>query len=153
MISKHMRIKMRTAKCLHVGLILAIAFVSALAHGQLLWLATWTTSPTGVPDSESFIQWNEAHTKIAWKGASIVRGTLRYWLRIPAGGEKIRLTVPNTYRQASLHIGGMTVGLAGDDLYVATGTLREVQFSGKSPSSAPAIARRRCFPLWNGGIG
>ena len=80
MISKHMRIKLRTAKFLHLGLILAIAFVSALAHGQLLWVATWTTSPTRVPDSESFNQWNEAHPKIAWKGATIVRGTLRYWL-------------------------------------------------------------------------
>ena len=34
MISKHMRIKLRTAKFLHLGLILAIAFVSAPALGQ-----------------------------------------------------------------------------------------------------------------------
>jgi lysophospholipase L1-like esterase len=146
-ISKHMRIKLRTAKRLHVGLILSIAFVSALAHGQLLWVATWTTSPTGVPDSESFVQWNEAHPKIAWKGATIVRGTLRYRFRIAAGGEKIRLTVSNTYKQASLYIGGMTVGLAGNDLDVAMGTLREVRFSGNLGTKIPAGVREISDPV------
>lgn len=120
---------------------------SAMASEPARWVATWTTSPTGVPDSETFLQWNEAHPSMAWKGSSIVRGTFRYRLRIAVGGEEIRLTVSNTYKQAPLNIAGLSVGLAGEDLDAVAGTLKEVRFNGTPSIKIPAGARAVSDPV------
>jgi len=117
---------------------LLLVSISTMVKGQERWVATWLTSPTGLPDTGILLQWNEAHPKLAWKSPSLIRGTFRYRLRVAKGGEKLRLTVSNSYRQAALVVGAMSVGLAASHLDVKAGTLKEVRFNGGSGIQIPA---------------
>ena len=71
----------------------------------------------------------------------MIRGTLRYRLRIAKGGSELRLTIANTYARAMLSVAGVSVGAAGNGLDMLPGTVKKVEFSGNPAIMIPPQAR------------
>ena len=119
----------------------------AWAQVNARWVATWTTSPTEATDSEELIRWNQANPQKAWSEASLLKGTLRYRLRIAKGGRQLRVSIANTYERAMLRIAGMSVGIAAKGFDADPATLKEVKFNSEAGMTIPAGARAISDPV------
>ena len=119
----------------------------ALAQENARWVATWTTSPTEATDSEELIHWNQANPQKEWSEASLLRGTLRYRLRIAKGGKELRVSLANSYERAMLRIEGMSVGVAAKGFDADPATLEEVRFNRESGMTLPAGTRAISDPV------
>jgi lysophospholipase L1-like esterase len=113
---------------------------ATLAQDQASWIGTWATSPAGLPTV----------TKIGTytlPPATLVKGTIRYRLRVSAGGSQIRLRFSNEYGDTPLSLAAATVGLAGDGLDARPGSLKRLTFTGKGSITIPARARALTDPV------
>lgn len=100
------------------------------------WVGTWMASPQPTWDADFPFP-----TKIP---ASVTDQTFRQIVRVSLGGSRVRLVFSNAYGDQPMQIGGASVGLAGNDNAVESGTLRKITFGGKDgilvPPGAPAIS-------------
>lgn len=107
----------------------------ALAQDQN-WIGTWMASPQPIWGSDFPFP-----TKIP---SSVEDQTFRQVAKISLGGSRVRLVFSNAHGDQPMRIGGASVGLAGEDNAVETGTLRKITFGGKDdivvPPGAPAIS-------------
>lgn len=126
-------LEVRILVCAAMAMLLAST--AAIAHGMPHWVATWQSNPTGerappapFPALPSFP----------------FRGTLRYRVRVSAGGRAIRLRFSNEYSHAPLRIAAVSVALAGKGLDALPGSFRAVTFGGEPsitiPGGAPALS-------------
>jgi lysophospholipase L1-like esterase len=119
--------------------------LSVLARERGTWIGTWETSPSGL--------WNVA--KIGTYTVpvpTIVKGTIRYRLRISAGGSHLRLRFSNEYGSKPLSVTAATVGLAAaEGLDALPGSLQRLAFAGEPsiqiPAGAPALSDSIDFPV------
>ena len=122
----------------NLGLLLLIGLCSSvLAKDGDVWIGTWATNPTGLPNVERL-------GTFTLPVPTIVKGTVRYRLRISQGGTEVRLRFSNEYSDKPLTINAATVGLAAAGLNAAPGSLKVVTFGDRSaitiPAGAPALS-------------
>jgi lysophospholipase L1-like esterase len=72
--------------------------------------------------------------------ATIVKGTIRYRLRISRGGDQIRLRFSNEFGDDALVLTAASVGLAGEGLNALAGSLKRITFGGQTSITVPAGA-------------
>lgn len=117
--------------------VLALMLVpaAALAQEGPHWIATWQTNPTGDQAPPA------PFPKLP---STLLRGTLRYRVRVSAGGSAVRLRFSNEYAEAPLQITAASVALAGTGLDAVPGSMRAVTFGGEPsmtiPGGAPALS-------------
>ena len=114
------------------------------AQDQGWWIGTWETSPVGLP-TISKIGSNVLAVP------TIVKGTVRYRLRISQGGSHIRLKFSNEYSDSVLALTAASVGQAADGLDAVEGSLKRIRFAGKPsiniPAGAPALSDPIDLPI------
>lgn len=114
---------------------MALAPSAWTGHPADSWVGTWGSSPIlpmyGVP--KEFVP-----------EPTPVTGTIRYRLRVSAGGTQVRLRFSNELGDKPMVLAQASVGLAGDAMNAKPGTLKRVRFSGKDavtiPAGAPALS-------------
>jgi lysophospholipase L1-like esterase len=114
---------------------------SVHAHDQKPWVATWGSSPVGLPTV----------AKIGAYSLSppiTIHGTIRYRLRISQGGSRLRIRFSNEYGEVPLTISAATVGLAGGGLDVLHGSFRRAMFAGRGAITIPAGAPALSDPIY-----
>lgn len=116
----------------------ALAFsFSAFSQDRGAWIGTWETSPAGLPTVAKIGSYT-------LPVPTIVKGTIRYRLRISQGGSHMRLRFSNEYGNSPLALTAATVGSAADGLDAVAGSLKRVAFAGKRsitiPAGAPALS-------------
>jgi len=114
-------------------LILICLSNSVLAKDSGVWIGTWASNPTGLPNVAKL-------GTFTLPVPTILKGTVRYRLRISQGGDQIRLRFSNEYGDKPLTINAATVGLAGAGLDAAPGSLKVVTFGDKATTTIPAGA-------------
>lgn len=110
---------------------------AALAASTPAWFGSWQTSPAGLPTVAKVGEFTLPPNLV-------FRGTLRYRLRLSAGGHALRLRFSNEYGDAPLHIAAASVGIAATGMDAAAGSLRRLSFGGQReitlPAGAPALS-------------
>lgn len=118
-------------------LILLCLSGSVLAKDGGEWIGTWATNPTGLPTVAKL-------GTFTLPVPTIVKGTVRYRLRISQGGTQIRLRFSNEYGDKSLTINAATIGLAASGLDVTPGSLKNITFGDRPaitlPPGAPVVS-------------
>jgi lysophospholipase L1-like esterase len=110
----------------------AISFALSPAGAQTQtnsWISTWTASPLSprgiMPTSFS-------------------NRTVRQIVRASIGGSKVRIRLSNEFGAKPILIGAASIGLAGENPDIATGSLRPLTFGGSKsiiiPPGAPALS-------------
>jgi lysophospholipase L1-like esterase len=98
------------------------------------WIATWQSNPTGEQGPPA---------PFPMPPSTFFKGTLRYRVRVSAGGAAVRLRFSNEYSDVPLQISAVSVGVAGMGLDTVPDSLRAVTFGGEAsitvPGGAPAI--------------
>lgn len=144
---------MTVRKSLSAAACMLVMSMPALAHQRPQWVATFASSPAQMPDDVAIRQIRAAYPELNSADPAIIRGTIRYRLRIAQGGRIIRLTISNPSAQPLL-IGKMSVGIAGRGLDAVGGTMREVHFGGAGrlllPADAPALSDPIDLPVEDG---
>lgn len=69
-----------------------------------------------------------------------IEGTVRYRLEVTGAGAMVRIRISNEAGTQPLDIGGMSVGIAGEDLTAIPGSMRQVTFGGVNEIRIPAGA-------------
>ena len=87
------------------------------------WIGTWGASPAA---PVHFVPLD------IMAAPAPALGTIRHWLRVSAGGSRLRLRLSNETGDRPLLIGGTSVGLAVDGRAVNPGTLNRVTFGQRS---------------------
>lgn len=109
---------------------------SVAADDNSQWIGSWASSPAGVPNEASL----GAYT---YPAPTMVKGTVRYRLRLSQGGRAIRLRLTNEYSDRVLNLAAVSVGLAGEGLNAVPGSLRRAKFAGREsieiPPGAPVL--------------
>ena len=77
----------------------------------------------------------------------MVKGTIRYRLRVSLGGRQIRLRFSNEYGDRPLTLAAATVGLAGKGLDALPASLKRATFDGKQAITISAGARALTDPI------
>lgn len=113
------------------------------AAESLCWIGSWESSPTGLSGP------TELPPHLA--EPTLVQGTVRYRLRLSAGGSRLRLKFTNEYGAEPLILGAASVGLAKDGFDVSPGSLRGITFGGRAaitiPAGAPALSDAVDLPV------
>ncbi|MFD7658862.1 SGNH/GDSL hydrolase family protein, partial [Actinosynnema sp. NPDC059797] len=114
-------------KALLVALLLLVPFpATASSHGSLSWVATWGTSPTTVPASDT---------------TSFEDQTLRQVVHLSVGGNSVRVRLSNEFGAEPLVIGEARVARrAGGGSAIEPGTDRRLTFGGRASATVPAGA-------------
>jgi len=116
--------------------VFALCSGAVMAHAQMTWIGTWTSNPTGLPTTEKMGSY-------AIPASILVKGTMRYRLRVSQGGDQVRLKLSNEYGRTPLALAAVTVGIAGDGLDARPGSLKKALFDGKPnvviPAGAPVL--------------
>jgi hypothetical protein len=115
----------------------ALAFsFSALAEERGTWIGTWETSSAGLPTVAKIGSYTLPLP-------TIVKGTIRYRLRISEGGSRVRLRFSNEYGSSPLALAAATVGTAAaDGPDAVAGSLKRVTFAGRLSINIPAAPRQ-----------
>ena len=132
------------------GLLAAIAFSSrALAddrdkrdHGDLKWVAAWTTAPVNVFKGVGTVQ-TAALANFAFPaktGTQAVNQTLRMIVKPDIWSDTIRVRLSNTWGGAPVTFGRVTVGLHSFSGATVAGTIRQVTFGNHVSVTVPAGA-------------
>ncbi|MBA4089477.1 MAG: esterase [Sphingobium sp.] len=129
--------KMRSGLCalaavaLHAVLLPMPAF--AADNGR--WVASWASSPS-VPTEKLPYDF--------WQPAPEVQGTIRYHLRLSAGGTKLQVRLSGETQLQDVTIGSATIALADAQGRIDATTLRPLTFSGarsvRLPMGAPLLS-------------
>jgi lysophospholipase L1-like esterase len=131
-----------------ISVVFALTFLpcslGAVAGSQGAWIGTWASSPAGLPA-------DAVGTPSASSGATLVKGTIRYRLRVSQGGRSIRLRFSNEYGSAPFSLTAATVGLANAGLDAVPGSLKRVTFGGNAsiniPAGAPVLSDPVALPI------
>jgi lysophospholipase L1-like esterase len=117
------------------ALALMLVPITALAQEMPHWIATWQSNPAGE---------HAPPGPFPVLPSTLLKGTLRYRVRISAGGAALRLRFSNEYGEAPLQVTAASVGLAGAGLDAVPGSLHAVTFGGQPsitiPAGAPALS-------------
>src|SRR5690349_17220449 len=89
---------------------------SVLAKESGVWIGTWAINPTGQPNVAKL-------GNFTLPTPTIVKGTVRYRLRISQGGSQVQLRFSNEYSDKPLIIRAASVGLAGTGVDAMPGSL------------------------------
>lgn len=93
--------------------------------GERSWVATWATSPTGVPESQL---------------VTLEDQTVRQVVHTSVAGSGLRIRLTNEFGEEVLHVGevhvAMRAGTGGTDIVPRTD--RQVTFSGEESADVPA---------------
>jgi len=123
---------------------LTCAVLLAVARDQSSFIATWATSPAGLPTVEKI------GTYIV-PAPIKVEGTIRYRLRISQGGRALRLKFSNEYNENPLNVAAVSVGITADGFDAAPQSLARVTFGGSAaitiPPGAPALSDIVAVPV------
>ncbi len=116
-------------------LTLMLGSTTVLAHAMPHWIATWQSNPAGE---------RGAPGSFPMPPSILLQGTLRYRVRVSAGGGSVRLRFSNEYARAPLQITAASVALAGIGLDAVPGSMHAVTFGGEPsltlPGGAPALS-------------
>lgn len=111
-----------------ISLLLALLIAHPAAAAGAEWVGTWGAAPEPpspalgpIPGSPSFSD-----------------QTVREWVRISAGGERLRIRFTNEYGTKPLVIGAAQVALTDAQGAVEAGTARPILFGGRSSAVIPA---------------
>jgi lysophospholipase L1-like esterase len=113
------------------------ASIAVSADDSGVWSGTWQTSPTELPSADRPLPFTVPP-------ATLVKGTVRYRMRISQGGDGVRLKFSNEMGSAPLLIAAATFGRAADGLNAEHGSLRRITFGGSPsitiPTGAPVLS-------------
>ncbi len=111
----------------------AIIGMQAQARDEQAWIGTWMASPQPLweadfplPTNVPFNLWDQ---------------TVRMVARVSLGGRQVRATLSNEYGTRSLKIGDAQIALAAGGGTTASGSRRQLTFSGKTSVSIPPGAK------------
>ncbi|MEE3624306.1 SGNH/GDSL hydrolase family protein [Nitrospirillum sp. BR 11752] len=129
------------------GLIAGLCPV-AWAKGETAgWITTWASSPS-LPIEKLPLPF--------WKPAPEVQGTVRYTLRISAGGDQLRVRLSAETLPQDLLVDHATVAVADAQGHVAPGAFRTLTFDGaravRVPAGAPLVSDPLDLPLDAGAV-
>jgi lysophospholipase L1-like esterase len=102
-------------------LLLALAATQRTTQPPAQWVGTWATAPAGVSGAP------EQFTNL----------TLRLVVRASIGGDRVRVTLSNTFGAAPLVVGAAHVGRRDHDAAIAADTDRVLAFGGRPSFSVP----------------
>ena len=97
-------------------------------------------SPAGLPAVA-------ASGSVANPPAEIIKGTVRYRLRISHGGSQIRLRFSNENGDVPMMLQSVSVGLSAHGLTAGSQSLRKVAFGGRGTIAVPAGAPELSDPV------
>ena len=128
---------MRTVIRVLILALLALGLGVSIARERQVWVASWVMSPAGMPTSPTIgsypLPQPEAFT-----------GTLRYRVRLAAGGKQVRVRFSNEYSETPVQIIAASFAIAGAGLDMAAGSMRPLTFSGRRsivlPGGAPGLS-------------
>ncbi|MDZ5650188.1 SGNH/GDSL hydrolase family protein [Nitrospirillum sp. BR 11828] len=120
----------------------------AWAKGETAgWITTWASSPS-LPIEKLPLPF--------WKPAPEVQGTVRYTLRISAGGDQLRVRLSAETLPQDLLVDHATVAVADAQGRVAPGAFRTLTFGGaravRVPAGAPLVSDPLDLPLDAGAV-
>lgn len=118
---------------------ICILSATASAGERTRWTGSWASSPARVPDDRAISEIRAANPDLKTPDPVILRGTIRYRLRIAQGGERVRLTISNPGGEA-MTVAKMSVGMAAQGLDAVPGTIRAVRFAGSDAFTVPVDA-------------
>lgn len=102
---------------------------AAVAPGGPGWVATWAASPLGGETTEFSNQ------------------TVRNIIYTSVGGNSLRVRLSNTFGQAPLQVGAVSVGVVLDGAQLVPGTSHTLTFGGKTATTIPAGAQALSDPV------
>lgn len=129
--------KMRSAKftLAIVAIHAALLPIQAFAADNGRWVASWASSPS-LPTAKLPFDF--------WQPAPDVQGTIRYHLRLSAGGTKVQVRLSGETQLRDVTIGSATIALADAQGRVDAATIRPLTFSGarsvRLPMGAPLLS-------------
>ena len=129
--------KMRSAKftLAIVAIHAALLPIQAFAADNGRWVASWASSPS-LPTAKLPFDF--------WQPAPDVQGTIRYRLRLSAGGTKVQVRLSGETQLQDVTIGSATIALADAQGRVDATTIRPLTFSGarsvRLPMGAPLLS-------------
>jgi hypothetical protein len=114
---------------------------SALGQAGGTWIGTWESSPAGLPTMKKIGSYTPPLS-------TIVKGTIRYRIRVSQGGRHIRLRFSNEYGGDPLALAAASLGTAAaDGLDAVAGSLKRVTFAGEPSINIPAGALALSDPI------
>jgi lysophospholipase L1-like esterase len=96
------------------------------------WVASWTAAPQPVWAKDFLFPSNVPE--------QLQDQTLRQVARLSLGGNRVRLVFSNAYGDQPMHLGRISVAIAGKDGQLRTGSLRELRFDGRATATLAAGA-------------
>lgn len=129
--------KMRSAKftLAIVAIHAALLPIQAFAADNGRWVASWASSPS-LPTAKLPFDF--------WQPAPDVQGTIRYHLRLSAGGTKVQIRLSGETQLQDVTIGSATIALADAQGRIDAATIRPLTFSGarsvRLPMGAPLLS-------------
>lgn len=107
------------------------------------WLSSWTAAPQAV--------WDEGFLFPTNVPVALQDQTVRQVARLSLGGQRLRLVFSNAYGEQPLHLGRVTVALAGEGDALLPGSVREVLFGGMPSATlaagAPLVSDAVALPV------
>jgi len=109
--------------------------IQAFAADDGRWVASWASSPS-LPTAKLPFDF--------WQPAPEVQGTIRYHLRLSAGGTKVQVRLSGETQLQDVTIGSATIALADAKGQIDSATIRPLTFSGtrsvRLPMAAPLLS-------------
>ncbi|MBB6250859.1 SGNH/GDSL hydrolase family protein [Nitrospirillum iridis] len=141
-------------RCLTCTVLLTAGFFMTLspsagarADAPGTWVTTWASSPS-LPIEKLPLPF--------WKPAPDLQGTVRYTVRVSAGGDQIRIRLSAETLPQDLIIDHATVALADDQGQMLPKTLRHITFAGQASArvlaGAPLLSEAIDMPVSAGGV-
>jgi lysophospholipase L1-like esterase len=113
----------------------ASGLLSAPVCAADYWIGTWSTSPAGLAADAKLQEigklWGQEVP------VRVVKGTIRYRMRVAEGGAKLRISLSNAHGDKPLTLGAVSVARAGAGRNTVPGTLRAVSFGGERNITIP----------------
>lgn len=130
---------------------LATAMFSASCFPALAqdarWIASWASSPSLPVEKLPFDFWTPAPE---------VQGTIRYNMRLSAGGSAIRIRLSGETQKQDVRIGSATIAMMDAQGRIDASSLRPLTFSGarsvRLPAGAPLLSDELTFAVKPGSI-
>ncbi|WP_081913174.1 SGNH/GDSL hydrolase family protein [Sphingobium sp. ba1] len=116
----------------------ALLPMQAVAADDGRWVASWASSPS-LPVAKLPFDF--------WEPAPEVQGTIRYHLRLSAGGTKVQVRLSGDTQPTDVAIGSATIALADAQGRIDAATIRPLTFSGARSVRLPAGAPLLSDPL------
>lgn len=140
--------RLTSAKVALVTALMASAVPScAWAEDGGRWIASWASSPS-LPVAKLPFDF--------WKPAPQVQGTIRYRMRLSAGGTSIQVRLSGETQAQDITIGAATIALADARGMIDPATIRPLTFSGKRdirlPAGAPLLSDPVPLPVKAGSV-